>query len=269
MDVVNLWGYYAIGGNVRRMDVLTPQTIMADAHIILSEAESALNYLLYNEDMPPIEACKAAGGNLWNQITQNIKKAQESPDSLLGEGHDPLKEALNSFEIILRNTLISVPVYHVSPKGILSTEKLVNAAEQMFSEHVLKQLSEIAVTDVKAAGRCLAFNLPTSSGFHIIRALEAVVVDYIQRTGSVPPRRDLGAYVEKLKQQKASEDVVFVVDQIRRLHRNPLMHPEDVLDQENAMDLFLLCRSAINATISDMETKNLFAPPVKSIEPSK
>jgi hypothetical protein len=182
----------------------------------------------------------------------------------MGEGYAPLKEALNAFEIILRNTLSSVPVYQVSPKGILSTDKLVNGSEQMFSKAVLDRLSDIAISDIKAAGRCLAFNLPTSSGFHIIRALEAVVVDYIVRkTGSRPPKRDLGAYVDILRQEHANDDVVFVIDQIRRLHRNPLMHPEDVLDPDHAMDLLLLCRSAINATISDMEVQNVFSKPIK------
>jgi hypothetical protein len=267
MDGVNLWGFYAIGFSVRRINSLSPQTKMADAHIILSEAEFALNYLLYNDDMPTLESCRGAGDTLWTQITNNIKKAQDTPDALLGDGYSQLKDALNAFEIILRNQLSSVPVYQVSPKGILSTEKLVNDSEQMFSKQVLVRLSEIAIADIKAAGRCLAFNLPTSSGFHIIRALEAVVVDYIKRrTGKTPQKRDLGAYVEALKQEKASDDVVFVIDQIRRLHRNPLMHPEDVLDPEHSMDLFLLCRSAINATVSDMEAKNLFESPVKQVQ---
>lgn len=266
MDSVNLWGFYAIGGSVRRINELTASTRMADAHIILTEAEFALNYLLYNEDMPSLAPCRAAGNALWIAITDAIKKATESPDLLLGESFTRLRDALHSFEIILRNTLASVPAYHVSPKGILSTEKLVNNAEEMFNASVLSHLSEVALADVKAAGRCLAFNLPTSAGFHIIRALEAVVVDYIVRkTGSRPSKRSLGDYVESLRREKASDDVIFVIDQIRRLYRNPLMHPEDVLGAEDAMDLFLLCRSAINATIGDMENKSLFAIPVKAV----
>ena len=267
MDGINLWGFYAIGGNVRQISILTPLTKMADAHLLLKEAETALNYLLYNADMPALESCESAGNTLWVQITKNIKKAEESPESLLGESHAELKDAHNAFEIILRNTLSSVPAYQVSPKGILSTDKLVNGSEQMFSAVVLSRLSDITISDVKAAGRCLAFNLPTSSGFHIIRALEAVVVDYIVRkTGKVPPKRDLGAYVDILRKENANEDVVFVIDQIRKLHRNPLMHPEDVLDPDHAMDLFLLCRSAINTTISDMEAQNVFSKPVKTAQ---
>jgi hypothetical protein len=260
MDSINLWGFYAIGGNVRRLNVLTAETKLADAHIYLAEAETALNYLLYDPAMVPLVECRGAGNELWIQITRNIKRASETPQESLGVDADSaLKSTLNAFDIILRNTLAFVPAYCVTPKGILSSAKLVNNAEEIFNKPVLARMSKIAIGDVQAAGRCLAFNLPTSSGFHIIRALEAVVVDYIVReTGAKPTKRDLGAYVDMLKKEKASDDVVFIIDQIRRLHRNPLMHPEDVLNADEAMDLFLLCRSAINTTILDMESKKLF-----------
>src|SRR6266536_2929824 len=80
----------------------------------------------------------------------------------------------------------------------------------------------------------------------------------LRQPGERPERRELGVYIAILKTQKASEDVTFIIDQIRRLHRNPLMHPEDTLTPDEALDLFLLCRSAISTTISDMEAKKLF-----------
>jgi len=260
VNAVNLWGFYAIGGHVRKLALLNSKTPLAECHAILFEAEGALNFLLYNEQMIPLEDCRVAGNDLWMHITQQVNRAKSEPESELGEqALNALQESLKSFDIILRNSLGSAPAYYVVPKGILSTAKLVNSAEEMLSQNVLKRLSQIAISDIQAAGRCLAFNLPTSVGFHIIRALEAVVVDYIVRsTGARPPKRDLGAYIATLKNENANDDVIFVIDQIRRLHRNPLMHPEDVLNSDEAIDLFLLCRSAINATIADMESKHLF-----------
>ena len=260
MDLVNLWGFYAIGGQVRRLASITPQTPLAECHAILFEAEGALNYLLYNENMIPLEDCRSSGNELWTQLTHHLQRAKSEPDSQFGvQECSVIQDALKAFDIILRNSLGSAPAYFVVPKGILSTQKLVNSAEEMLSKDVLKRLTEVAISDIRASGRCLAFNLPTSVGFHIIRALEAVVVDYIVRkTGAKPTKRDLGAYIETLKTEGANDDVVFVIDQIRRLHRNPLMHPDDVLTPDEAIDLFLLCRSAINATIADMESKQLF-----------
>ena len=268
MDSVNLWGFYAIGGSIRRIVSITSDMTLAEAHLILAEAEAALNFLLYDKCMVPLTECRGAGNDLWVQITENIKRAQESPSEQVGNPVHLLHKQLEAFDIILRNTCGFVPAYHVSPKGILSTQKLVNSAEEMFSSEVLSHLSKVATEDIKSAGRCLAFNLPTSVGFHIIRALEAVVVDYIvKKTGTRPKRRELAEYVDILKKQEASEDVVFVIDQIRRLHRNPLMHPEDILTPDEAMDLFLLCRSAINSTISDMDKNGLFQIQEKSITP--
>jgi len=260
VDSVNLWGFYAIGGQVRRLATLVPTTPLAECHAILFEAEGALNYLLYNENMIPLEDCRSSGNVLWQCISNQLARAKAEPETLLGEALcSELQDALKAFDIILRNSLGSAPAYFVVPKGILSTGKLVNNAEEMLSKNVLSRLSSVAVSDIRASGRCLAFNLPTSVGFHIIRALEAVVVDYIiRKTGAKPTKRDLGAYVATLKTEGANDDVVFVIDQIRRLHRNPLMHPEDILTPDEAIDLFLLCRSAINATVQDMESKHLF-----------
>ncbi len=260
MNSVNLWGFYAIGGQVRRLASLKPNNSLAECHSLLIDAEQALNFLLYNEDMLPLEDCRSLGGVLWNQIVGQVQRAKDEPETPLGDTTcTALQEALKAFDIVLRNTLGTAPAYFVVPKGILSTAKLVNSAEEMLSKNVLAKLSEVAISDIRAAGRCLAFNLPTSVGFHIIRALEAVVVDYIVRkTGGKPLKRDLGAYVTTLEKEGANPDVTFVIDQIRRLHRNPLMHPEDVLNPDEAIDLFLLCRSAINATVADMEAKGLF-----------
>src|SRR5260370_28010016 len=255
VDSVNLWGFYAIGGNVSRLNLLTAETKLVDANIALTDAEVALNYLLYDPAMVPLEECRGLGNTLWLHITAQIKRAKETPDAELGvQAVSNLKESLNAFDIVLRNALAFVPAYCVSQKGILSSQKLVNSADQMFNISILKRMPQVAIDDVKASGRCLAFNLPTATGFHILRALEAVVVDYIIRqTGKRPERRELGIYIAILKTQNASEDVTFIIDQIRRLHRNPLMHPEDILTPDEALDLFLLCRSSISTTISDME----------------
>ena len=93
-------------------------------------------------------------------------------------------------ESVLRSELLVLRAYSVSDKGILSILKLVNAAEEMFSKGVQDRLSEIAKRDVQSAGRCLAFTLPTACGFHIIRALEGVVVDSLASKLALGPFSD-------------------------------------------------------------------------------
>src|SRR6266536_575653 len=165
VDSVNLWGFYAIGGNVRRLNLLTAETKLVDANIALTDAEIALNYLLYDPAMVPLEECRGLGNTLWVHITGQIKRAKETPDAELGvTAVSNLKESLNAFDIVLRNALAFVPAYCVSQKGILSSQKLVNNADQMFNNSILKRMSQVAIDDVKSSGRCLAFNLPTATG---------------------------------------------------------------------------------------------------------
>ena len=64
MNSVNPWGFYAIGGIVKRLILLTPTTPLAECHAILFDAEGALNFLLYNEQMIPLEDCRVAGNAL-------------------------------------------------------------------------------------------------------------------------------------------------------------------------------------------------------------
>ena len=40
-------------------------------------------------------------------------------------------------------------------------------------------------------------------------------------------------------------------------YRNPLMHPEDTLEVPDAISLFCLCQSAIEALVKEMKAKGL------------
>lgn len=58
---------------------------------------------------------------------------------------------------------------------------------------------------------------------------------------------DWGTCIQELKNVNADQKVVQLLDQIRDIHRNPLMHPEDFLDKKLALRLFDISKSAINA----------------------
>jgi len=55
-----------------------------------------------------------------------------------------------------------------------------------------------------------------------------------------------------LRDNGAEERVSSVVDQLRLHDRNPLMHPEDVLERDDAIDLLTLCSTALNRITVDM-----------------
>jgi len=63
--------------------------------------------------------------------------------------------------------------------------------------------------------------------------------------------------LELLRQNGADAKAVEAADQLRGLHRNPLMHPEDFLHTDDALDVFDLCKSAIKALMRDMDKRGL------------
>ena len=83
------------------------------------------------------------------------------------------------------------------------------------------------------AGKSLAFELPTAAGFHIFRATESVLRRYYDHvtSGKVPPKvRSIAIYVRQLRIAKCAEEIILAtLEQMAKLHRNPLIHPEVAL----------------------------------------
>lgn len=179
-------------------------------------------------------------------------------------------EAITKFETILQAELTQLDTYYVVPKGNYSTSSLIETADAgligVYDEAVVPAAAR---AEIRSWGRCFAFELPTASGFHILRATEIVVRNYICRLSpdhELPENaRSWGAYVAILKDLKADERVVHALDQIRDLHRNPLMHPEDVLDLEGADALYGLAKSVIVAIANDLKHRFGVEPPQQEL----
>lgn len=148
--------------------------------------------------------------------------------------------------------------YVVSQVGILAVDSLVDSADDVY-EGYKDRVPPSAIVDTREAGRSIAFNLATAAGFHIARATEAVLLKYLAAFGKSPTKdsqRNWGNYIKMLRDDSdASAKVLHMIDQIRILHRNPLLHPEASLTMPEALSLWAICGSAIQAMIADMERK--------------
>jgi hypothetical protein len=115
--------------------------------------------------------------------------------------------------------------------------------------------------EIDEAGRCLACTLYTASGFHILRSVEMAVKAYVfmQNGGNLPKlnQRSWGKYIELLT-GKVSEKVLDAL-RILKGKRNPLMHPQHVLNESQAVSLFCICGAAMEALVEDVNSKNLAA----------
>jgi len=161
-----------------------------------------------------------------------------------------ITQRLDAFETILSAELQKQLTFVVSQVGGYSMPLLVNKAEANLEEDAIAVIPPLAVRDFKEAGRCLAFDLPTACGIHTMRATEAVLRKYyklVTGTDADANNLDWGTCIGDLKKSNADKKVVQLLDQIRDLHRNPLVHPQDFLDTKLALRLFDISKSAINA----------------------
>jgi hypothetical protein len=164
-----------------------------------------------------------------------------------------LTETAKRFETILGAELRTADTYFIEQKGAFSTPDLIERAEIVLPAAVRSELPSDAIRDLQQAGRALALDLPTAAGFHMLRAAESLVVRYYRAAvGKEPAMRNWGHYVDALKKAKAPAKVVSTLDQIRELHRNPIVHPEDVLTEDEALVLFGIVQSAMISVVVEL-----------------
>ena len=169
--------------------------------------------------------------------------------------HQSIENSRVEFETILRAELSNADAYYVSRKSAYDTTALIVNAESLFSSDInIKVPTSIA--EIREAGKCLAFELTTASGFHIFRATEIVLRAYWKHVSddAPPPKmQSIGRYATHMEEKKkGSEKVVSALKQINSLHRNPLIHPEVSLTLDEAVGLIGICVSAVNQMLREM-----------------
>jgi len=174
-----------------------------------------------------------------------------------------LKQAAADFETVLANELPGLATYIVSQKGIYSTDDLISNADQHFPDETLKEIPENARKDICEGGRCLAFELATASAFHMWRALETVMGKYYAALKGKTfeddqIQRNWYEYIKALEKAGAEKKITEFLDHIRKEYRNPISHPTDTLELDEALNLFGAALSAIGQTskaVVDLEAK--------------
>jgi hypothetical protein len=170
------------------------------------------------------------------------------------------------FETSLDDELQRLPTYMVDQVGAYSFDRLIGRADTVFPESQRKQnlIPEQIAADFCSAGRCLAFDLPTACGFHAFRAADAMIRAYYAHFIGSPPcgkePRDWGGYIRELKKaitnnnspKIPNERTVALLDSIRAMDRNPVIHPEQDLDADTALATFDLCKNAITLMAIDI-----------------
>lgn len=170
-------------------------------------------------------------------------------------------EAVSSAANTVRKTLLAeaagLEAFLVTQKRY-PVKRLLDDVPNLMAPGVYDQLPDMAQQDFSAAGRCIAFELPTSAAFHLMRGTESVLrhfyVQVVKRNRIKPPYM-WGPMVASLRARRTAppNELLDNLDQLRRNFRNPTQHPDKVYDVDEAQDLLSLSIDVVNRMIRHIE----------------
>lgn len=270
-----LWGLAEAMEPLGRLDT-QKDTPKFDLALILFEPKNALQALLegsvYSQT---VRISKPHAETLLQLLDRHTSDAFEGNPNEQKPRHEvwKIRNAYAEFKTAFLAELGMFPAYFVTQKGSHDTLTLLDEWWRMFPDDLIKKAPE-ALFDVQQAGKCLCYETATACGFHLFRATEAVLRRYYGHvTGGAPPPkiRNIMVYVQAMRTRKCGDErILSVVEQLSKLHRNPLIHPEVALTVDEAISILGIARSAVTAMLSQLpELPQTTGAPPSPQEPPK
>jgi hypothetical protein len=258
MQRVNEFDLYTLASQIHPLILSTGTKKFKEIWIQWWHARTAL---INFRSQRPISVCLPATHRLTDaidvvvprEVEAAIEKAQSEDQEVPSYQVHEVGEAAREFETVMSAEIQTMDTYFVSQKGPYRTPDLIERAEIIFPESIREYLSDKTKKDIREAGRCLALDIPTGAGFHILRALESTMADYYQEVigKPIPTRmRNWGIYIQKLrKSDEADIKVLDFLDHIRENYRNPIQHPEIFLSMDEVEILLGVATSSIRQMV--------------------
>jgi len=246
---------YGLAGNLRPLRSISDAAPIKDSLYILYTADFSLNgFLTESVYSSSIRATAAPGMNLLGAIRGLLQAEDQERHPTFYETYN-LTNLLNEFETVLTAEMNVGHTYLVTRKRGYDTATLIDSAEEIFA-HEFSAMFPEAVAEIRQAGRCVAFELATAAGFHMMRAIEMVLrryYDAVTKGAERPKTNNIGDYLRELENMKVGDEkTIFCLKQIKALHRNALIHPEVTLSLDEAMALLGIVQSAIVSMMKEM-----------------
>lgn len=187
---------------------------------------------------------------LWN-LKRTIEKLDKETDKnrlVTDMESSEIQGIMKNLENLVFSEAQTKRVYILS-ESRFNLESLLSAPAKMFEDGTFVRLPAIAQMDIQSAFRCVAFDQPTASAFHILRATEAILREYyihkVKRNREKIPM--WGNMLDGLnKQKKRDEKLLNRLKHIKDAVRNPTAHPEMVFTLNECQDLIGICIDVIN-----------------------
>jgi hypothetical protein len=268
MDRVNQYAFYQFGVSLGELNRLKAGDEYADFIIATWAAGIAIGKFLTDTPNIPLRLSKIAAQKLQDVLLRHADN-KKSDDPVLPSEIDAITKALIEFEAVFASEAQDLEVFSVPQKGAYSTTTLINEGENVLPPSIRDFISAYVKEEMHEAGRCLAFTLPTAAGFHMMRSIESVLHNYWDIVSGGKPRPKfangndaaMGTFINEVEKEGADAKVVATLRQIKDLHRNPLMHPADVLSESDAIVLLGVVTGGIMAMVDEMKRNGLTSAP--------
>lgn len=267
MKQVNIYNFYQFGAILHPITELKAGKPFKEYFYALFMGRAWLESFV-NGNLLPMTICNRSAQKVISGIDFLLPQGKdEKPrlgmDEEVNYGHlYTIIDGMKEFETVFGAELQNLATYFVSKKGIYETNDLIQNADEWFPASIRGRFTGQVIHDLKEAGKCLAFDLSTAAGFHIARAVEGVLLEYLKVLCSEQLEclkesdRNLGRYIKLARENDGNLKVCSSLDQFRELHRNPLIHPETILTIEEALTLHGIAQSAIMSIIIEMDKRN-------------
>jgi hypothetical protein len=263
-----IWCRFPTGVHMQRLNIgwfsqlalaLQPLTVggLEDHVTGIQNLTKALGYLGFLGDPKRFSlSLDASRPVIWQIQAEGNKVFQADvafQATVLEEVKENIYQLTAKLNALLDADLAHQSVYNVLPKRAYDINTLIFDATQIFAEAVRIEFNAEEKWNIEQAGRCLAFEVATAAAFHIWRTLDSVLQRYVVVvTGKRPKSRNWGAYIKALGTAGADQKITSVLTQIKDLYRNPIIHPDERLENDKALSLIGIAESAIGSIIADI-----------------
>lgn len=257
MIPISLPYIYKVATDLQRLTTIQHDKPLKDAMWILYRAEQTLGEFLTNSVYSRNDNLKTST-TVGNVLLSAIKKLTTESDKERNlDFYDvySVTNALDKFETVLAAEMDTGTAFLVTKKRGYDTTDLIFRAEVLFPPELPGKVPE-SLPEIREAGKCIAFEMGTAAGFHIMRATELVLrryYDVVMEGDNRPKNDNLGGYLRAMEEKPAGDPkVIAAMKQITSLHRNPLMHPEDILTLDEAIGLMGMAQSVMVAMLDEL-----------------
>jgi hypothetical protein len=188
------------------IDGLGPGRPATDMEQRLGTAKAAI------EDFLKLPYVPVDSRNALILVLASIKAVVREPSNV---ERGALIYSILQFQTMFARDLSWFDLYWIQPKLGYSTPGLLTDASVIFPETIRAAIPEKIKFEVQQAANCLLYEAPSAVGFHVLRAIEVVILDYFTIPTFVRgDANNWAAYTKVLRHHGVHRKIVAMVDRL-------------------------------------------------------